>query len=258
MLNNAFVFLQNWFHEYVQGFYSTDEKLHFHVRLKEEHTLRVVDYANQIGRWLALPSEQMQLAEIAALLHDIGRFKQYQTYRTFNDGLSVNHAQLGLEILEEVNILTLAGLSLGQQNLVKQAVLYHNRRQLPENIEDDCLLLAKMTRDADKLDIFAMLVTDNKEHQIPQSPELSSTLAYSTTVIEELLQGHLIKPKDITTSADLMLFRLSWLYDINFTYSFSYILQERYIEKLIATLPDTEDIRDVYCYVKKYAEQQII
>lgn len=257
MQHNALLFLTNWFHQYVQGFYSTDEELHFHVRLKEEHTLRVLQYATDIGSWLAFLPKQLELAKIAALLHDVGRFKQYQTYRTFNDGLSINHAELGLEILEQFDILTAAGLSAREQDIVKKAILYHNRRRLPSDIEDDdCLLLSQITRDADKLDIYSMLVTEEKENQIPHPPELQYDSHYSQRLIEDILQGKLIQPRDRKTSADLMLFRLSWIYDIYFPYSFSYILQQQYLEKLIATLPDTEDIQRVYGHVRSYVEQR--
>jgi len=252
MENNGLSFLKDWFHQYVQGFYSTDEKLQFHVRLKEEHTLRVLQHAGAIARWLTLAPEQLKLAESAALLHDIGRFRQYQTYRTFNDALSVDHAQLGLAILEQSDILTSAGQSVHQQNIVKKAVLYHNKRCLPTDIGDDCSLLSKITRDADKLDIFSMLVTNDKDNKVPQSPELKHDPHYSLSIIEDLLQGRLVKPKDIKTSADLMLFRLSWIYDIYFTYSFDYIEEEQYVEKLIGMLPATDDIQRVHQYIKQY------
>lgn len=258
MQNNTLMFLEDWFHQYVQGFYSEDEQLHFHVRLKEEHTLRVLQHAGAIAKWLTLSPAQLQLAEIAALLHDIGRFSQYQTYRTFNDALSVNHAQLGLAVLEQSDILTGAGLSMQQQNIVKQAVLYHNRRCLPTNVGNDCLLLSKITRDADKLDIFSMLVTDDKEKKIPQSPELKHDAFYSLNIIEDLLRGRLVKPKDIKTSADLMLFRLSWIYDVYFTYSFSYIEEQQYVEKLIGMLPATDDIQRVHQYIKQYTNSWVL
>ncbi|MBC8015992.1 MAG: HD domain-containing protein [Sporomusaceae bacterium] len=255
MQDKTFLYLRNWFHQYVQGFYSTDEVLQFHVRLKEEHTLRVVEQAGFIAKHLSLAPEQLVLAEIAALLHDIGRFRQYQTYRTFNDAVSVNHAELGIEVLEQSDILTLAGLSVKQQEIVKKAVLYHNRRHLPLNMEEDCSLFAKITRDADKLDIFSMLVTADRENKIPHSPELKPADHYSLCIIEDILQGRLVKPEDIITSSDLMLFRLSWIVDINFTCSFQYIFEQQFIEKLMTTLPDTDDIKKVYRYVKQYAKQ---
>jgi len=258
MQNNALMFLKDWFHHYVKGFYSTDEQLHFHVRLKEEHTLRVLGQASGIAHWLALTPAEIELAEIAALLHDIGRFSQYQTYRTFNDALSINHAELGLVILEQSDILTLAGLSACQQNVVKKAILYHNRRCLPVEVDDDDVtLLSKITRDADKLDIFAMLVTDDRDNKIPQSPELIQVHHYSRYIIEDLLQGRLVEPQEIKTATDLMLFRLSWIYDIYFAYSFSYIEEQQYVAKLIRMLPATDDIQHVHQYIKQYIEKNI-
>ena len=255
MQDNYYPFLKNWFHQYVQSFYSTDEQLHFHVRLKEEHTLRVVTYATDIAVWLNLSVEQLEMAKIGALLHDIGRFTQYQTYRTFNDALSVNHGELGLTVLEQSGILDLAGLGVEEQKVVKNTVLYHNRRNLPLDIQEDCSLFAKIIRDADKLDIFAMLITNNEENKIPKPPELKNATNYSLEIIEDILQGKLVTHGSIKTVADLMLFRLSWLYDIYFAYSFSYISKKQYIEQLLATLPDNEDIKRVGCCLQKYIEE---
>jgi len=257
MQEKALLFLTKWFYQYVQSFYSGDEQLQFHVRLKEEHTLRVMNHAADIAKWLTLTPKQQKLAQIAGLLHDIGRFKQYQTYRTFNDGLSVNHAELGLEVLEQSHVLQTAGLSRGEQETVKQAVLYHNRRQLDPELEQESFVLAQITRDADKLDIFSMLVTKDQANKVPHAPELKLDTQYSPHIIEEILQDELIKPKDINNSADLMLFRLSWIYDINFAYSFSYILQKKYVEQIVATLPDTKDIQHVYQHILQYIDMQI-
>lgn len=255
MQDNYFSFLKKWFHHYVQSFYSTDEQLHFHVRLKEEHTLRVVEHASDIAKWLDFSVKKVELAKIGALLHDIGRFTQYQTYRTFNDALSVNHGELGLEVLEQSKILALAGLTIAEQEIIKKIVLYHNRQRLPIDIEEDCSLFAKIIRDADKLDIFAMLITDNKENKIPRPPEVKNAMNYSLEIIEDVFQGNLVKHAAIKTVADLMLFRLSWLYDIYFAYSFSYILKEQYVEQLIATLPATDDIHRVGCWLKNYVKK---
>jgi putative nucleotidyltransferase with HDIG domain len=258
MDGDAFLFLKDWFHQYVQGFYTLDEQLQFHIRLKEEHTLRVLESAVRIGTWFHCTFEELQLIKIAALLHDIGRFQQYQTYRTFNDALSVNHAQLGLEVLQQSEILTCAGLTDKQLEIVRKAVLYHNRRHLPTDEGGECLVAAQITRDADKLDIFAMLVTHDKDNKIPQTIEFENANIYSVKIIEDILQGRLVEYPDIKTANDLLLFRLSWIYDIYFSYSFSYVLEEGYLEKLIAMLPNTEDIRCVHRCLRQYATSHAI
>ena len=257
MNDKAFLFLKNWFHQYVASFYSMDEQLQFHVRLKEEHTLRVLCHAENIASWLQCSLEERSLIKIAALLHDIGRFKQYQIYRTFNDSLSVDHAQLGAEVLQGTDVLVQAGLSDQQQEIVKKAVLYHNRRHLPSEEKEECIItVAKVTRDADKLDIFSMLVTDDKSSRIPQEIEFQNTEQYSMKIVQDILQGRMVEYPDIKTSHDRMLFRLSWLYDIYFSYSFAYVLQQDYLNKLIALLPDTEDIQLVYQCLWQYSKSR--
>lgn len=258
MQNKSFIFIKKWFHQYVASFYSTDQQLQFHVRLKEEHTQRVVKHAGDIARWLKLSDEQVELAEIGALLHDIGRFTQYQTYRTFNDALSVNHGELGGKILAETDILTLAGLPAKEQEFITKVVIYHNRRNLPLDIEEECSLYAKIIRDADKLDIFAMLLTKDEESKIPKPPEVKQGMSYSKEIIETIFQGQLVQHVAIKTAADLMLFRLSWLYDIYFAYSFSYIIDNAYVAKLIATLPATEDIQKIGCWLENYVKERIL
>lgn len=257
MHNNYFLILKKWFHDYVASFYSDDEQLQFHVRLKEEHTLRVVKQASAIANWLKLSPHAIEMAQIGALLHDIGRFKQYQSYRTFNDALSVNHGELGVAVLEQCEILALAGLEAREQEFIKSMVLYHNRRHLPLDIEEECLTYAKIIRDADKLDIFAMLVTTNQENKIPRPPEVQNATQYSREIIDDIFQGNLVQHAAIKTAADLMLFRLSWLYDIYFAYSFSYIVQEQYLGKMVDTLPETEEIQRVYACLQKYVMEHI-
>lgn len=256
MKENAFIFLKNWFHTYIQSFYSTDEQLQFHIRLKEEHTLRVLENAVRIATWLTCAFEQIQVIKIAALLHDIGRFQQFQTYRTFNDALSVNHAQLGLEVLEESGILIRAGICDKQQEIIKRAVLYHNRRHLPPGESEDWLIPAQVIRDADKIDIFSMLVTKDEKTKIPPALELQNENVYSIKIIEDILQGRLVEYPDIKTGNDLLLFRLSWIYDIYFSYSFSHIIEQGYLEQLIAMLPVKEDIGRVHQCLGQYASHR--
>ena len=54
---------------------------------------------------LNLSEGQLRIAEAAGLMHDLGRFKQYRRYRTFNDRRSVNHASLGVRIMRRNHIL---------------------------------------------------------------------------------------------------------------------------------------------------------
>ena len=83
------------FSQYVKPYDITNEK----ISLKIKHTFRTVEVARLIANDLKLAKEQALLAELISLLHDIGRFEQIRRYDTFRDIDSIDHADLGVEIL---------------------------------------------------------------------------------------------------------------------------------------------------------------
>ena len=214
--------------------------------------MRVCDTITAIGQTLALNQEEMNLAKTVALLHDIGRFTQYHTFRTFNDARSIDHAALGVEILNNLSVLD--KLTAKERERVLQAVLYHNRRSLPDNERTDHLVYAKMIRDADKLDIFEMITTDDKSRQMVRSPEYNKSEKYSLVIVDDILNNTLARFEHIRTATDQMLFRLSWLYNIYYTYSFCCIRQKGYLEKMYRSLPDNEDMKQVRQHLNQYLE----
>ena len=76
------------FAEYTRAYDPTDPK----VRLKIEHTYRVAALCEQIARSLSLSGADTDLAWLAGLLHDVGRFEQLRRYGTFEDAKSIDHA----------------------------------------------------------------------------------------------------------------------------------------------------------------------
>ena len=157
MNKHNLLFFHSWFNNYVKNFYSEGLiKLQENIKHKEEHTLRVCKNIVLIGKSIDLERNELYLAETIALFHDIGRFKQFKTYGTFDDRKSENHAALGVKILKETRLLSC--LSECEQNLICNAVEYHNLPKLPDNESPDCLLFSKLIRDADKLDIWNIFV----------------------------------------------------------------------------------------------------
>ena len=97
--------LKRWFTDYCGSFYSLNREDQRNITLKEEHTRNVCGNIVQIARDLSLDDARITLAEAIALYHDIGRFPQYQKFKTFKDSVSINHAALGAKVLIENNIL---------------------------------------------------------------------------------------------------------------------------------------------------------
>lgn len=69
------------------------------IKLKIDHTYRVAALCEKIADSVGLTGEDKDVAWLLGMLHDIGRFEQIRCFGTFNDGMSVDHAELGADIL---------------------------------------------------------------------------------------------------------------------------------------------------------------
>ena len=75
------------------------------IKLKIIHTQRVTEVMEQLTAALPLSESDRELAYLCAVYHDIGRFEQLKRYHTFLDYKSIDHAQLGCEILRQGDFL---------------------------------------------------------------------------------------------------------------------------------------------------------
>ena len=73
------------------------------LRLKREHTYKVLAHARAIVAQEGLASQEGRAALLAALYHDTGRFPQYIRWRTFSDAESENHGYLGVHVVKNFN-----------------------------------------------------------------------------------------------------------------------------------------------------------
>ena len=75
------------------------------IKRKQQHSLRVMKISEQIAKNLKLQEEQIQLATLIGLLHDIGRFKQYTEIGSGDNLEGFDHGDYGAEILFEKGII---------------------------------------------------------------------------------------------------------------------------------------------------------
>lgn len=246
--------LKTWFSDYVLKYKEGDKKLRRNAALKEAHTKRVCGEILQLGARLGLTREELRLAEIIALFHDIGRFEQYAGYGTFADSKSEDHAELGLKILKKNGILN--GFDNPTKSLVFRAIKYHNRATVPQKETKTCLLFAKLLRDADKLDIWTVVIeyyhrTDGGRNSAIEL-DLPDTPGVSERVYRAIMNERIVDMNHVKNLNDFKVLQMGWIFDINFKPTLDCIKKRRYLEMVRDVLPKTAKIRKIYDVTRIY------
>lgn len=249
--------LQKWFLAYTADFLTGNQTEDTNYLLKRNHTLRVVKNSRIIAGSLGLSENDTALAQAAALLHDVGRFSQYERFGTFNDRQSVNHAELGLEVFRSLPVWK--EIPDSHQKILAPAVRYHNAARIPDELDQRQRQFTKLLRDTDKLDIW-LVVT--QYYRTVESHSQNSALeqgmpdepTYSPDVIAALRASRFVKAEDMQTLNDFKLMQVSWVYDLNFKPAYQIVLRRKFLEKLQAVLPGDEQIRTVIAAAKAHVE----
>ena len=141
---------QKAFADYAAHYNAADAK----VKLKIDHTYRVAALCARIAQSLDLPPEDVDLAWLSGILHDVGRFEQLRRYNTFIDAQSVSHAAMSVAVLFDEGRIRDYLDDAGADALLRTAVEWHSAFRLPEALDDCTRLFCQILRDADKIDIL--------------------------------------------------------------------------------------------------------
>ena len=182
--------------------------------LKREHTRRVAGLAARILDDGEFPKGKSlrETGMAAAWLHDLGRFKQFRQYRTFSDRQSVNHALLSCG--EALRLGWLDDWEPVARNRALQAIAFHNLRELPPGLSAEDAALAHLVRDADKLDIFAVLDQAIATNYLPSRPEVYWGLPFAAppnpVLVAAFERGESPNYADLQSFADFVFVQLAW------------------------------------------------
>lgn len=86
---------------------------------------------------------------------------------------------------------------------------------------------------------------------------LSMENKYSKDVVQAVLDNKTIAYKDFKTLNNMVIAQLGWIIDINFATTLKEIKKRKLLEQLVAFLPDTEEIRQVFKHVQHILEKRI-
>lgn len=249
----------NWFDRYCDSFGNLTTSQAINFEIKKEHSKRVAGMAKYLAEKMNWKIEDQQIAYLVGLFHDIGRFRQLVEYDTFNDVKSVDHAELGLEVLKSEGIEALVGEDVFK--IIIPAVQNHNKLQITGVLSDNEMLHARLIRDADKLDILRVLSEYYNKHNTTVNHTLTWELpkgsVVSNEVAKEAMAGKLVSKKNVLSEVDVKIMQLTWAYDINFKSSFEMLSSSRYMESIYNTLPKSDQVIGIYRMIKVFIENRI-
>lgn len=250
-------FSQAWFDDYANRFHSQNSEIEKNITLKIEHTIRVRDNISRIAGSLLLSQEEVAMAEVLALFHDIGRFEQLKQYGSFNDHIK-DHAILGLKVLHSSGILDY--LPIEERHLIQRVVWLHNKYEVPETEKASVLLFSRLVRDADKLDILGLIVEHLKTKDTNPNKELDRGLGDESgptgQIVNDILNREMVRITELNNLTDMRLMYLSWVFDINFPATLSCIEERGYLEKLQIDLPKDREICRAIDFIEAYLNER--
>ena len=204
--------LREAYGRYVDGYRDAGGALPDMMQLKLTHTEKVVESAIAIAKGEGFDARTSLACEAAALLHDTGRYEQLRVYNTFRDSDSVDHAVFSHDIVEKRGWLD----GWTDRDAILDAVLYHNRRDIPADVAEGLpLACARTVRDADKLDIFRVLEDRVRNTQWRTDSRafwnLSVDAPPNPEVVAAIRARRPVEYQQITCLADFVLIQIGWM-----------------------------------------------
>ncbi len=146
------------FKSYTDAYDATNPR----IALKIEHTHHVAEACDAVAREQGWSSEDIDLAWLCGLLHDMGRFEQLRRWDTFKDAESMSHAALGIEVLFGENPADAPATTNirdfietgAHDELIRASIAYHSDFRLPALLDERTRCFCDIVRDGDKIDIM--------------------------------------------------------------------------------------------------------
>lgn len=231
---------ENAFAAYVRRYNPADGK----VRLKIVHTYHVAETARAIAVSLHLSQEDTDLAQLIGILHDVGRFEQIRRYGDFRDYLTVNHAELGADLLEN-GLLRDFIEDTSYDDIILKAIRMHNRFSIDEDLDERTLLHCRLIRDADKTDIFRVRVEDPITDVQAFDQEAIENSDVTPSAFETFMHHVCLNRENVSTPADSWIAGTAMIFDYNFLPGLAILAREHRIDQMIGRFayrkPDTAE-----------------
>ena len=229
--------------------------------LKVKHTYKVADISEQIAKEQDLSPLDVDLAWLIGLLHDIARFEQNKRYGTFNDLASVDHANLGVEILFADGKIRDFIDETNYDYIIEKAIRFHNKYRVEAGLDDRTMMFCNIIRDADKLDIFRVNQESSKEDVYEVSEEDFKKSEFSDAIFESFFNEKVVFKQLKKNAVDGLACHLSLVYELVYPASVKIAVEQGYVEKMMSFKSENtkanEQLKKMSVKLKDYIKQRL-
>ena len=207
------------------------DKSNLGFELKIVHTYHVAENAKKIAQELNLSKEDIELAELIGILHDIGRFEELKITKELNS-VKFDHAGHGSEMLFEKCMIRKFIEDNQYDGIIKKAIENHSKLKIEENLDERTLLHSKIVRDADKIDNYRVKKDEKVEAIFPKRVNKKEDMEeskLSDKVYNTVLDKKCVDIHDRVTPLDFWVCILAFTFDLNFDVSYKIVKENDYI-----------------------------
>jgi len=215
------------FNQYTGKFPQDDERIDHKI----QHSIRVAMLEGELAVAVGLDPEEVSLAYLIGLVHDLGRFSQYTQYGTFVDRDSRNHADMGVELLFDQGLIRTFVETDAYDDIIRSAVAGHNAFALPEDLDGPALVQSRILRDADKLDNLFSKQYESFEALF--GVEKIDQESVSRDVLETFLARRPIHTEQVKSHLDNWLKYVAFYFDLSYNESRRLAAEKGYVDRLL-------------------------
>lgn len=240
------------FKKYVSDYNPENER----IALKIAHIARVASNSRIIATNLNLTEEEINLAEAIGYFHDLGRFEQVRIANTFSDKESkINHGEMSVKVLFENDYIRDFIADNQYDEIIKKAVLNHNKPHIESNLSEKELLFSKIIRDADKVDIlYTISIPEYSFDSIFWYKDFNLD-EISEDIINDFKTEHYIYYSKIQNNADVILVFYAYIFDLYFPISLKIISENKYLDTFTARVFENFNSEKIHYQVKNALEE---
>lgn len=241
------------FNNYTKDYDLDDPK----IKLKYAHTYRVATLCEVIAKSLNLSDDDVDIAWICGMLHDIGRFEQVRRYGTFFDSKSVDHAQFGADLLFKEGLYErfVNDGDKDKKDLIEKAIRVHNVFRLPEDLSKREMMFSNILRDADKIDILRVNCETPTEDVYNVTTDELKKAEISDDVIKAFKERRCAKRHDRTSAVDYLVGHICLTFELVYPKSLELMFSQGYLFKLLLFKSDNEKTNKWFKYMNHYMKE---